>query len=111
MQVTANELVAYLNHLLELDQQAVENLFGLRVSCNPTMANHPSVQVRQVSSQMPCQMGVASLLNGIWGKPFLYMIFSGGRLVRFYRPESHDTVNLGIETELSTEENDVESNR
>lgn len=44
--ITADDAVAFLNHLLELDPSAVAAIFKHRVRCNEALAAHPSVQVR-----------------------------------------------------------------
>ena len=43
--VTMQEVVDFLNELLEIDSCAITALFSSRICCNKEMADHPTVQV------------------------------------------------------------------
>jgi hypothetical protein len=72
-EVLADRMVGLLNELLELDYGAtVELIFGPHVPCNEALANHESVQVRELPEEH--QQGerkwgfrVMGLLNGLCG--------------------------------------------
>lgn len=66
-EVLADRMVGLLNELLELDYEATTRLvFGEYIPCNKAFAEHPSVQVREVSLG---KYGVRTmgLLNGLAG--------------------------------------------
>ena len=56
------EAVRVLNDALERDPKAVRELFKHRVPVNNTLAEHPTIQVRNDST-----MSVLGLLNGLFG--------------------------------------------
>lgn len=54
----------FLNSLLAVDQQAITDLWKQRVRCNLSMANHPTVQVRQ-ETESDCSVSFLGILNGL----------------------------------------------
>jgi len=73
-EVLADRMVGLLNEMLALDYDAtVELVFGTHVPCNKALADHPSVQVRELPEEY--QQGerkwgvrVMGLLNGLAGR-------------------------------------------
>lgn len=66
-EVIADRIVVVLNEMLALDKKATEQLiFGPYVSCNKKLAEHPSVQVRQLDENK-WGVRVMGLLNGLAG--------------------------------------------
>jgi hypothetical protein len=67
-----DELIAFLNSLVELDRYAVAELLTVHVPCNKALAGHPSVQVCQ-SGEMTYiapgtfRVGFLGILNGYCG--------------------------------------------
>lgn len=61
---TTNALAA-LNTALDLDPEAMRQLFGTRVWCNEALADHPSIQVREEDGRF--SVGVIGLINGLFG--------------------------------------------
>src|SRR5689334_4760139 len=65
----AQEMVDYLNELLELDSNAVNQLMNTYIECNHLLAHHPTVQVYQMSEEAPVYgVGALGLLNGFIGE-------------------------------------------
>ena len=64
--ISIQETVDFLNTLLEIDPDAINNLFSLRVGCNITLADHPAVQVSMLSDSYFI-VGVIGILNGLFG--------------------------------------------
>ncbi len=60
-----NPMIRFLNHLLEVDRDAVENLVAARVPCGQRMAEHQSVQVGGEEGRPT--VGLLGLLNGFFG--------------------------------------------
>jgi hypothetical protein len=70
--VTPENVVVFLNSLLEIDRRAVSKLFDSYVYCNRGMAEHPRVQVRRlkINKYRPrdvWKVGVLGLINGLFG--------------------------------------------
>ena len=104
LQVTPDEVISFLNHILEIDSQALQDLINARVLCNDKLAEHPTVQVSGAQSIvnpntveygiMQYRVGVLGLLNGIFGiidegehKGFGAIVaeYDGDKLVNFRR--------------------------
>ena len=65
----AQEMVDYLNELIELDRDAVQKLIDVYSECNKPMAEHPTLQVHQMSEEAPIYgVGALGLLNGFIGE-------------------------------------------
>jgi hypothetical protein len=90
--ITLEEVIAFLNSLLEIDREAVTTLFdAARVPCSEGLANHPTVQV--VPNRAPevygkYSVGVLGILNGMFGTDneswgTIYMDMDEGKIVRF----------------------------
>lgn len=95
-----DDLITFLNSLVEIDRYAMQELIGARVSCNEELANHPSVQVAaHPHPHVPpgqFRVGVLGILNGYagtydegpragWGP--IQAVYEDGRLIRFERTE------------------------
>lgn len=99
-----NELIAFLNSLLEIDRYAMAELLCIRVPCNQGLANHPTVQVASGGERSgytfiapgTFRVGVLGILNGFcgsiddgprkgWGP--IAAIYEHGQLLRFERSE------------------------
>ena len=63
--VTIQEVVDYLNELMELDRVAVGALINNRVPCNQALAEHPTCQVRAQDGGHV--VGLLGILNGMFG--------------------------------------------
>lgn len=66
-QVTPQEVVDYLNTLVEADGRAILTLSLLRVPCNEKLADHPSCQVGTEPGVGSNRVGLIGVLNGIFG--------------------------------------------
>lgn len=64
--VSPQDVIDLLNQAFKLDPQAIEKLFAVRVQCNESLAEHPTIQVRDYGPDSP-NVGVIGLLNGIFG--------------------------------------------
>jgi len=89
-------LIDFLNQLLKVDRDAIEELLETRVSCNQQLANHPTVQVLAELHDGVWQnhVGLLGILNGFcgaynsgpkkgWGP--IGAMYDGGKLVCFER--------------------------
>ncbi len=65
IQHNPNPMICFLNHLLEVDRDAVENLIAARVPCGQALADHQSVQVGRKAGRPT--VGLLGLLNGYFG--------------------------------------------
>ena len=64
--VTRYEVIELLNELIEKDQVAIQTLFENRVVCNKVIAEHPTVQVSDLSGT-EYLVGMIGVLNGLFG--------------------------------------------
>ena len=87
---TAQKIIDFLNHLLEIDRNAVTALIGNRTPCNRTMQDHPTVQV---AGTLECpEVGLLGLLNGLCGiKPNGYAL-----IVAYYDESILDRFELDV---------------
>jgi hypothetical protein len=100
-----DDLIKFLNSLVEIDPYAMAELLCVRVPCNQTLANHPSVQVAAggersgytVIAPNSFRVGMLGVLNGFcgtiddgnrkgWGP--ISAVYDKGRLLRFERTET-----------------------
>lgn len=97
-QVTLDEVIDYLNELIQTDCPAIAALVANRVPCNQEMADHPTVQVMQQHGGF--HVGMLGILNGLFGTfedgwgPITF-VFDKGNLVRVIRatgPEAEQEV-------------------
>lgn len=63
---TADALIEYLNSLLSIDPFAIDGLIEARVSCNPYMVEHPTVQTAE-GADGETIVGILGVLNGFCG--------------------------------------------
>jgi hypothetical protein len=63
--IALDEVIDYLNELIETDRPAMAALIANRVPCNPAMANHPTVQVQ--AQHGGYLVGMLGILNGLFG--------------------------------------------
>lgn len=61
----ADELIAFMNQLLELDRPAIAALVANRVPCNEDLGLHPTVQVGYQHGSF--HVGLLGILNGYLG--------------------------------------------
>lgn len=63
--VTLNEVIDFLNELVEVDAPAVAALIANRVPCNEQLADHPTVQCGAQHGGF--HVGMLGILNGLFG--------------------------------------------
>lgn len=63
---TIDEVIAYLNDLLERDQVALRALVDNRVPCNNKFAQHETVQVYKATEESSL-VGMLGVINGMFG--------------------------------------------
>ena len=63
---SADEIIAFLNEAAAIDPMAMGKLIADRVSCNGTMADHPTIQVTLLEGGYTT-VGFLGMLNGIIG--------------------------------------------
>jgi len=64
--VSIQETVDFLNSLIEIDPDTINNLASIRVGCNRALADHPTVQVGGLSKTYFI-VGIIGILNGLFG--------------------------------------------
>ena len=78
----AREAVRRLNAILECDTDALSRLIETRVPCNGRLADHPTVQVRDVGDGY--RVGLLGILNGLFGDDAVIVAhMTDGRIERF----------------------------
>ena len=67
--VTLEETAAFLNELLKTDPITVNAFFNIRITCNESLARHPTVQVNCQGEALKRwnQVGLIGILNGLFG--------------------------------------------
>lgn len=94
-----DDMIAFLNALLEIDRYAIAELLTVRVLCNQELADHPSVQVSGSEGTTfvrpgTFRVGMLGILNGYcgtleggerdsWGP--ISAVYEEGQLARFER--------------------------
>ena len=63
--ISLDETIEFLNILLLIDQEAIQNLVNARVICNNRLARHPTVQVYGDGENLV--VGLLGILNGLFG--------------------------------------------
>ena len=63
--VTIDDVIVYLNELVELDKPAMAALIANRVPCNQQMADHPTAQVHAQHGGF--FIGLVGIINGMFG--------------------------------------------
>lgn len=64
----ARRIVALLNEMLSLDPNATLELMRLHVSCNESLAGHPTIQVGATDAHsFTYEVGLLGVLNGLVG--------------------------------------------
>jgi len=96
-EIKIEEVVEFLNSLIELDPDAVKALFAVRVNCNEKIADHPSVQVA-VFNEGFFSMGVTGILNGLFGVDkhgwgHITAVYDDGKLINFQLLTDEDVAN------------------
>lgn len=70
-EITVDEVIRFLNFLVETDPKAIKALVDHRVPCNRVTAEHPSIQVSSKALLNPTgveySVGLLGLLNGFFG--------------------------------------------
>lgn len=68
--VQPQDVCDLLNELLKLDYDCIENLIDNGVLCNNKIANHPTVQVKDIEvydKQTISTLGIIGVINGLFG--------------------------------------------
>lgn len=60
-----HDIVDYLNGLLQIDKEAVSEIFTRRVECNEELADHPTVQVGSYH-EGEYIVGALGIMNGLF---------------------------------------------
>ena len=87
----ADQMIRFLNELVEIDGEAIHQLIEHRVPCNQGMLDHPTVQVAANEGADPGKVGLLGVLNGFIGKDtdgwgFICAMFDDdGKLLKFAR--------------------------
>lgn len=88
-----DQMIDYLNELIELDRPAIAALIANRVPCNQALADHPTVQVHQQNDGF--HVGLLGIINGFfgvndngWGP--ITVVFEDGNLRGFVRTGSDE---------------------
>ena len=63
--ITLDEVISYLNKLLQLDKSAINKLCVERIVCNKKFANHPTCKVINLNGTY--YVGLLGVINGIFG--------------------------------------------
>jgi hypothetical protein len=91
--VSVDDVIDYLNDLIQIDKPAVAALVANRVPCNEAMAQHPTVQVAAQNDGF--HVGLLGILNGMFGVdeagwgPIMF-VFEDGDLSHVRRTPKHD---------------------
>jgi hypothetical protein len=64
--VTPQDVCDLMNELLKLDYACASGLINYHQPCNKTVADHPTIQVRQYGDEEP-SVGILGILNGMFG--------------------------------------------
>lgn len=64
--VTPQQIVDYLNHLLKIDYNTIENYCFSRICCSKKLAKHPTAQVHK-DEFGNYSIGLLGILNGLIG--------------------------------------------
>ena len=67
--ITADQIIDYLNKLLEIDKDTVKKLIEHRVDCPKSFADHPTVQVLTIvnsDNTESYKLGVLGVINGLF---------------------------------------------
>lgn len=90
--VTIDQVIEYLNELLELDKPVIAAMVANRIPCNQKFADHPTVQVH--SQHGGYHVGLLGILNGMfevldngWG-PITMVFDDDSNLLHFRRTEN-----------------------
>lgn len=71
--VTPQDVVDFMNRLIEIDPEAIAKLVEEKVTCNDALASHSTVQVQlyneneDASGEPEPRVGIVGILNGIFG--------------------------------------------
>jgi len=85
--VSIEGTVSFLNELLEYDSYVISALFSTRIMCNRYLADHKTVQVRQLGEDA-FQVGMIGILNGLFGIDengwgHIAADYDNGKIIRF----------------------------
>jgi len=65
--ITVNDAVVVLNEAFRADPEAMSALIETRVSCNESLASHPTIQVLAGEDGSNPKVGLLGILNGLFG--------------------------------------------
>ncbi len=97
-QVSIDDVIVFLNELIELDKDMVVELLIKRIPCNKAIAEHPTVQVFcdvELSGQSfknVYSVGMMGIINGLFGANrqgagLIRYVLGDEGLIRFERNE------------------------
>jgi hypothetical protein len=83
--MTPEQLCDYLNHLTQIDRDALANLIEQRVECNEDLADHPHVVCQTNDKTGTVSVGLLGILNGMLEGPRICAVYDDetGQLQRF----------------------------
>ncbi len=101
----AQDVIRYLNHLLEVDRHALFRLFDFRTPCNSELADHDTVQVGVRDGESV--VGLLGIINGMlgvrpdgWGYVTMSLV-EDGRIGRFELTKREgDSDDISFESKL-----------
>lgn len=65
--ISVQNIVDFLNELLEIDNDMIQNICLNRIECNEKLANHLTVQVDLNKETKKYSVGLIGILNGLVG--------------------------------------------
>ena len=63
--ITIDEVIAYLNHLLEKDPRTISKLFQIKAACNDELVKSPVHVI--IDAEARPFVGLLGILNGLFG--------------------------------------------
>lgn len=102
----ADELIDFLNSLVKIDPYAMAELLCVKVPCNQTLAEHPTVDVEPSGNATfiapgTFRVGILGILNGFCSKPSdkptgyltpIIPVYGDGKLSHFKRATEGDVI-------------------
>lgn len=98
--ITAKDVVDLLNELFALDPKAISALFCARFACNKTIAEHPTVIVKNEADG--CSLGMLGIINGL----LLERVGGPGPVGRMLKEGSEETTGFALTEEFVSEDNE-----
>ena len=98
--ISIEDVVSYLNELIQDDRPAMAALISNRVPCNELLADHPTCQVGKQHGGF--HVGMLGVINGMFGTmpdswgPITF-VFKDGNLLKVELTEGLERENAGLE--------------